>query len=301
MGMKKLAAEGNTIFAFSKDNKPVLFVDSGETIEVETVDALSNQIQTESDTIEAIDWEQVNPATGPIYVNEAKEGDILKVTIEKININNQGVLLTGPNLSLVGEFDQMTKRIVQIREEQVIFNNKVSFPIQKMIGVIGVAPEQRDISCGTPDSHGGNMDTTIIKEGSVLYLPVFVDGALFALGDFHAAMGDGEISGTGVEIAGSAVLKLEVVKGQSIEHPVVKYGEGLAFIASKDTLDDAVKEATKQAVHFLRDQTDLSLEDATMLMSAVGQAQISQVVDPLMTARFLIPQFMLDAYEIKVF
>lgn len=301
MRMKKLAAEGNTIFAFSKHNKPVLFVDSGETIEVETVDALSNQIQTESDTIEAIDWEQVNPATGPIYVNEAKKGDVLKVTIEKININDQGVLLTGPNLSLVGEFDEMTKRIVQIREEQVIFNNKVSFPIQKMIGVIGVAPEQRDISCGTPDSHGGNMDTTIIKEGSVLYLPVFVDGALFALGDFHAAMGDGEISGTGVEIAGSAVLKLEVVKGRAIEHPVVKYGEGLAFIASKDTLDDAVKEATKQAVHFLRDQTDLSLEDATMLMSAVGQAQISQVVDPLMTARFLIPQFVLDAYEIKVF
>ncbi|MFC4411408.1 acetamidase/formamidase family protein [Chungangia koreensis] len=299
--MKKLAAEGNTIFAFSKNNKPAKFVDSGETIEVETIDALSNQIQTEDDTIEAIDWERVNPATGPIYVNQAKKGDILKVTIEKININDQGVLLAGPNLSLIGEFDQMTKRIVQIREEQVIFNEKITFPIQKMIGVIGVAPEHRDISCGTPDSHGGNMDTTIIKEGSELYLPVFVDGALFALGDFHAAMGDGEISGTGVEIAGSAILKLEVVKGESIEHPIVKYEEGLSFIASKETLDEAVKVATKQAVHFLKNNTDLSLEDATMLMSAVGQAQVSQVVDPLMTARFLIPQFVLDAYQITAF
>jgi len=300
--MKKLAAEGNTIFAFSKNNQPAMFVDHGETIEIETIDALSNQIQTENDTIEAIDWEQINPATGPIYVNQAVKGDILKVTIEKLNINDQGVLLAGPNLGVLGdEFEQMTKRIVQIREEQVVFNDKITFPIQKMIGVIGVAPEQRDIPCGTPDSHGGNMDTTVIKEGSVLYLPVFVDGALFALGDFHGAMGDGEISGTGVEIAGSAILKFEVIKGQTIEHPVVKYGEGLSFIASKETLDEALKVATKQAVHFLKNNTDLSLEDATMLMSAVGQAQISQVVDPLMTARFLIPQFVLDAYNIHGF
>lgn len=300
--MEKVTAEGNTIFAFSKNNKPVLFVDSGETIEIETIDALSNQIQTEEDTIEAIDWERVNPATGPIYINQAEKGDILKVTIEKININDQGVLLAGPNLGVLGdEFDQMTKRIVQIRDEQVIFNEKITFPIQKMIGVIGVAPDLREVPCGTPDSHGGNMDTTIIKEGSVLYLPVFVDGALFALGDFHAATGDGEISGTGVEIAGSAVIKLEVVKGQTISHPVVKYNEGLSFIVSKETLDEAVTGATKQAVHFLKNNTDLSLEDATMLMSAVGQAQVSQVVDPLMTARFLIPQFVLDAYQIKAY
>ncbi|MDN4608123.1 acetamidase/formamidase family protein [Sporosarcina highlanderae] len=300
--VKKLSAKDNTIFEMSKNHKPVLYVDSGETIEVETMDALSNQILVEEDTIVAIDWNQINPATGPIFVNQAEKGDTLKVTIEKINIDSQGVLLTGPNLGMLGdEFNEMTKKIVQIQDGQVVFNDRLSFPLTKMIGVIGVAPEHSDIPCGTPESHGGNMDTTIIKEGSVLYLPVFVDGALLALGDFHGAMGDGEICGTGVEIAGSAVLKIEVVKGQAIEHPRVKYEEGLSFIVSKETLDEAVKEATKQAVHFLERNTDLSLEEAAMLMSAVGQAQISQVVDPLMTARFLIPQFVLDAYQIKVF
>ncbi|MDW0117490.1 acetamidase/formamidase family protein [Sporosarcina thermotolerans] len=300
--MKKLSAKNNTIFAFSKNNKPALFIDSGETIEVETLDALSNQIRGEEDMISGIDWNHINPATGPIYVNEARKGDTLKVTIEKINIDDQGVLLAGPDLGMLGdEFTEMTKKIVQIKDDQVVFNDKLSFPITKMIGVIGVAPEHVDIPCGTPESHGGNMDTTVIKEGSVLYLPVFVDGALLALGDFHGAMGDGEISGTGVEIAGSAVLKVEVVKEQTIEHPIVKYAEGLSFIVSKEILDEAVKESTKQAVHFLERHTDLSLEEAAMLMSAVGQAQISQVVDPLMTARFLIPQFVLDAYHIKVF
>ncbi|MCB5936854.1 acetamidase/formamidase family protein [Caldibacillus thermoamylovorans] len=300
--MKKLSTKDNTIFAFSKNHKPALHIDSGETIEVETMDGLSNQIRMEEDTIEALDWNQVNPATGPIYVNQAKKGDTLKVTIEKINIDEQGVLLTGPNLGMLGdEFTEMKKKIVQIEEEQIIYDNKLSFPLTKMIGVIGVAPEHEDIPCGTPGSHGGNMDTTIIKEGSVLYLPVFVDGALLALGDFHGAMGDGEICGTGVEIAGSAVLKVEVVKEQTIEHPIVKYGEGLSFIVSKETLDEAVKEATKQAVHFLKRNTDLTLDEAAMLMSAVGQAQISQVVNPLMTARFLIPQFVLDAYQVKIF
>lgn len=199
------------------------------------------------------------------------------------------------------ELTEITKKIVQIKDDEVIFNNKLSFPITKMIGVIGVAPEHDEIPCGTPDSHGGNMDTTIIKEESVVYFPVRTDGALLCLGDFHGAMGDGEICGTGVEIAGSAVLKVEVIKDNAIEHPIVKYDEGLSFIVSKETLDESVKEATKQAVHYLAKNTELELDEAAMLLSAVGQAQISQVVDPLMTTRFLIPQFVLDMYDLNFY
>lgn len=297
--MKKLSVENNTIFAFSKDHEPAITIESGDVIEVETIDGLSNQIQKEEDMIEGLDWEQVNPATGPIYVNGAKAGDTLKVTIQKITIDKQGVLLTGPNIGVLGdEMTEMTKKIVPIKDDQVIFNDKLSFPLTKMIGVIGVAPKGEAIPCGTPESHGGNMDTTTIKEHSIVYLPVATDGALLALGDFHAAMGDGEICGTGIEIAGSAVLKVEVVSNYQIDHPIVQYDEGLSFIASKETLDDAAKEATKQAVHFLAKNSDLPLDEAAMLMSAVGQLQTSQVVDPLMTARFLIPQFVLDAYQI---
>ena len=112
-------------------------------------------------------------------------------------------------------------------------------------------------------------------------------------------MGDGEICGTGVEIAGSAVLKVEVIKDNVIEHPIVKYDEGLSFIVSKETLDESVKEATKQAAHYLAKNTEL--DEAAMLLSAVGQAQISQVVDPLMTTRFLIPQFVLDTYDLNFY
>lgn len=298
--MKKLSVDNNTIFAFSKDHEPAITIEPGDTIEVETVDGLSNQIRKEEDMIDALDWDRVNPATGPIYINGAQAGDTLKVTIQKINIDDQGVLLTGPNIGVLGdEMTEMTKKIVPIKNEQVVFNDKLSFPPTKMIGVIGVAPEGEAIPCGTPESHGGNMDTTTIKENSIVYLPVATDGALLALGDFHAAMGDGEICGTGVEIAGSAVLKVEVVPNRKIDHPIVQYEEGLSFIASKETLDDAAKEATKQAVHFLAENSDLPLDEAAMLMSAVGQLQTSQVVDPLMTARFLIPQFVLDTYQIQ--
>lgn len=300
--MKKLLAENNTVFTFSKHHHPVMCIDSGDTIEVETVDGLSNQIRKETDMIDSLDWNRVNPATGPIFVNSAEKGDTLKVTIEKINIDTQGVLLTGPDIGMLGdELTEMSKKIVQIKDEKIIFNDKLSFPITKMIGVIGVAPEHVEIPCGTPDSHGGNMDTTIIKEESVIYFPVRTEGALLSLGDFHAAMGDGEICGTGVEIAGSAVLKVEVIKDNAIEHPIVKYDEGLSFIVSKETLDESVKEATKQAVHYLANNTELELDEAAMLLSAVGQAQISQVVDPLMTTRFLIPQFVLDTYDLNFY
>ena len=91
-----------------------------------------------------------------------------------------------------------------------------------MIGVIGVAPNEGEISCGTPGDHGGNMDTTLIAEGATLYFPVFHKGALFSLGDVHAAMGDGEVCVSGIEIPAKVTVTLEVIKDQSLSVPVVE-------------------------------------------------------------------------------
>lgn len=300
--MHKLACTNNAIYAFSKDNEPILTVDSGATVEIETYDCFENQIQSSDTQMDALDWNRINPATGPIYVNSAMPGDVLKVTIDRLEIGSQGVLATGKGLGMLGdELDEMSLKVLPIENNEVIFDNQLRIPLNPMIGVIGVAPEGEPISCGTPHQHGGNMDTKLIKEGATIYFPVFTEGALFALGDFHAAMGDGEIGGSGVEVPGKATVTLEVIKEQSIEHPIIENENGLAFIVSAETLDEAVQLSTKQAVHFLARRASLSLADATVLMSAAGQAEISQVVDPLMTARFIIPQYILDAYNIKLF
>ena len=284
----------NHIFSFSKENEPVLFVKSGDEIEIETMDCFANQIKTDADKLETLNWDRVNPATGPIYIEEAQAGDTLKVTIKKIQIDGTAVVATGKDLGVLGhKMESLYSKVFKIKDEKVVFNENINFPVNPMIGVIGVAPEEGSINCGTPGSHGGNMDTKLISEGSVLYLPVFTEGALFALGDLHAAMGDGEIGVSGVEVAGKVTVKLEVLKNKSITNPIVKTNDVTATIASAPTLDEAVTIATENMAKLLKESLSLSIEEIATLMSAVGNVQICQVVDPEKTARFAMPNIYL--------
>ncbi|HHX23992.1 MAG: acetamidase/formamidase family protein [Tepidanaerobacteraceae bacterium] len=289
----------NYMFSFSKDIKPILHVEPGDEVEIETMDCFANQIMTNEDKMESLDWNRINPATGPIYVEGAQAGDALKVTIEKIQIGDKGVVATGKDLGVLGHLmESLYSRVLDIKDGQVIFNEHISFPINTMIGVIGVAPKEGSINCGTPGSHGGNMDTKLIKEGSVLYLPVFVDGALFGLGDLHAAMGDGEIGVSGVEVCGSVTVKLELVKNMDITNPIVKTNDVTATIASAISLDKAATIATEDMANLLKQHTSMTIEEIATLMSAVGNLEISQVVDPEKTARFAMPNKILESYNI---
>ena len=134
------------------------------------------------------------------------------------------------------------------------------------------------------------MDTRLIGAGTVLYLPVAHEGALFAAGDLHAAMGDGEICGTGVEVCGSITVRLDVRRDLRIEEPVLETPDAWVTIASAETLDAAAEAATRHMARLLTERLGLSLEVATMLMSAGGDLQVSQIVDPLRTARFALPK-----------
>lgn len=288
------------IFSFDKENKPVLQINSGDEVEIETMDCFANQICTDDDKLETLDWQRVNPATGPVFVNGAEPGDVLKVTIQKIQIAGQGVVATGKGLGVLGHLmEDLYSKIVMIKDGQVVYNEKIAFPLHPMVGVIGVAPAGEGVNCGTPGSHGGNMDTKLIGEGAVLYLPVFVEGALFGLGDLHAAMGDGEIGVSGVEVAGKVLVKLEVIKGITLNNPVVQTPEVTATIASALTLDEAADITVADMANLLQKHTPLSMAEIATLMSAAGDLQISQVVDPLKTVRFSMPNQILASYGVE--
>jgi amidase len=287
-----------SIYAFSKNNKPVLKVASGSRVTIETYDCFTNQIQSEATTFNAIDWNQINPAAGPVYVEGAMPGDTLKVSIESIELGEQGVMAVGPGLGVMGHrIESFEIKLIPVKDGHAEFNN-IKIPLNPMIGVIGVAPTREEISCGTPGPHGGNMDNTMITEGATLYFPVGVEGALFALGDLHAAMGDGEIGVSGIEIPGKVTVTLEVVKNQPIQHPFLENSDAVVSIVSATTLDDAVKQSVEQMIDRLLPITGLSLGELTMLMSAVGQTEICQVVDPLMTARFVVPKSILKQLNV---
>lgn len=279
------------IYKFSGKNEPALQVGSGTQIRIHTKDCFSNQLRKPEDKMAALDWDRINPATGPIYVKEAEPGDILKVTIHKIELNEKGTVVAGEELGILGGIlkDVHTK-IIPIRDGKAIFNDKTEIPVQPMIGVIGVAPANDEINTGTPGRHGGNMDNTMIGEGAVLYFNVEVPGALFACGDVHAVMGDGEIGVSALEIPAAIDVALEVIKSKSVEGPMLENKEYWSVIESAEDLEDAVQHATENMFHFLKERMDLEEAEIAMLMSLVGQLQFCQVVDPLKTVRFLIPK-----------
>lgn len=300
--MVQTLSKEHFIYSFSKDHQPALRVAPNSTIVVDTYDCFQDQIQSNTTAVTSIDWEQINPATGPIFVEGAVPGDILKVTIDAIELGKQGVMAVGPNLGVMGHrIEQFEAKIIPIEDHAAVFNDKIKIPLNPMIGVIGVAPENEPVSCGTPGAHGGNMDTKLVTAGATLYFPVFHEGALFGLGDLHAAMGDGEIGVSGIEVPAKVTVTLDVIKGQSIRYPFLQNAEGLAALVSAKTLDEAAKLAVEEMIDLLLPHTDLTLNHFTMLMSAVGQSQISQIVDPLLTARFVVPQWVLDTYQIKAF
>jgi len=289
-------ARDQSVFSLSAEAAPAVRIRPGDSVVLDTADCFGDQVQSAEDTPGAVDWGHINPATGPVFVEGAEPGDVLSVLIERIEVAHRGVMAVSEDFGVLRDrFEGMSFTMIPIEGGSAqVAGARV--PVRPMIGVIGVAPAGAPAPCGSPGSHGGNMDTRLIGEGATLYLPVFVPGALLAAGDLHAAMGDGEICGTGVEVAGSIQMRVDVRRDVELADPVVETREVVATIASAETLDEAADQATRDMADLLTRRLGLSDADATMLMSAAGQLQVSQVVDPLKTARFAMPKEILARF-----
>jgi amidase len=284
-----------SVLRMSAAAPPVARIEPGTSIRLETADCFSDQVRGPADLDSAIDWDAANPATGPVYIEGAKPGDVLVVEIQQILIADHGLMCTGAGWGMLGErIKQRSWRFLTIRAGEACWPGGPSLPIKPMIGVIGVAPAGEAVSCDTPGSHGGNLDTGLIGEGATLYLPVQVRGGLLAAGDLHAAMGDGEVAVTGIEVAGEVTLQVSLRQDLALTDPLLQNDEVVATIASAATLDAAARMATTAMADLLGSRLGIELSDAVMLMSAVGQLRISQMVNPLRTARFEMPKV---AYE----
>jgi len=292
-------SSNNVVYSMSPDNKPVLKVEPGSELLFETQDCFSNQIQSEDLLFESTDWNTVNPATGPVEIKGAKKGDVLKVEIKSIDLADHGVMITEPEMGALNKFiNESETKIIPIEDNMVVFNEKIKLPVQAMIGVIGTSPEKEDISCGTPDAHGGNMDNKVIAEGSTLYLPVWVDGGMLAMGDLHAYMGDGEVVICGVEIAGKVKVKVDLLSAKNIPNPMVETIDAWYTIASAETLDEAAQMATDDMFRFITERTSLSSNETAMLMSLICDLEVCQIVDPQKTARMKLDKKALAKYDI---
>lgn len=288
--------DSKTLFSFDKDLEPVLKVPSGETVHIRTKDCFGNQLQGPEDQLSEIDWEAINPATGPIYVEGAVAGGTLKVHIDDIELDAQTSSCTGKDEGVCGDrFSDWATHFCKVEDGRVVWDERLSIPIAPMIGVIGVAPEGEPVNCGTPGKHGGNMDNTAIAAGATLYFPVAVDGALFGCGDMHAVMGDGEVSVSGAEVAGYATVTLTALPELSVPNPLIENDTHFGIIVSAESLDKAAELAVQQMVDLLASRTNESEADLVMLLSLVADVRVCQMVDPEKTVRFMVPKYVLDA------
>lgn len=292
--MRKITRE-HVIYEMSAGNCPAAKVESGETVVFETYDCYQGQLLPEGNTFKDFDRKYSNPATGPVYVNGAMPGDMLKITIEKLQMGPVGILDIGPNSGALKEwFSEPVINRIHVDGNILKYNEELSVEIKPMIGVIGNAPAEGSVSTMTPMDHGGNMDCTKIEEGAVLYLPVFVEGALLSVGDFHAIMGDGEVGNCGLEIEGEATLKLEVVRDMHVTFPMIENEEQWITVAYGETLDEAALKASKQMFRFLNEYCGLSHVDAGMLIDMLGDLMVCQIVNPMKTARMEVPKWAIE-------
>ena len=284
-----------------KKAEPAAVCQSGETVVFETRDCYDDAVVSEDrppgDKGDALE----DPATGPLYVEGALPGDILKVEILDIAPRSWGVMRSSPVAGVFHEdFSERTARIFELKDGKAVFDENLTLELDTMIGVIGTAPLEDGITTDTPESHGGNMDCKKIVKGSILYLPVNVPGALLSIGDLHGLMGDGEVMICGLETGGQVTVKVTTVKNCQLPTPFLYCRGDVMTIQSAATLDGAGDMAAKAMKEFVKMATGKDDLEAGMLMSLLSNMAVCQVVDPLKTIRVEFPLKVLEAYGYKL-
>jgi len=265
---------------------PAVTVASGAVVEVYTTEASDGQLDARSDAsaVATLDFDPIHPLTGPVAVEGAEPGDVLAVTLLDIEVGEWGWAAIAPGFGFLS--DRFTEPYyksfdIPAGATEVAFNDRIRIPLAPFPGVMGVAPATDSmLSTIPPRANGGNMDNRHIGVGTTVYFPVFVDGALFSIGDTHAAQGDGEVSGTAIEAPMRIRYRIEVMDdARPIAEPQYETDEYYAVTAFATTLDEAAVKATTYMIDYLVEEHGLSPEDAYVLCSLAGDLRIAEVVD----------------------
>jgi len=291
--MTSISSE-HVFYAFSPDIKPAARVPLGEKVTLETKDCFSNQLQQPTDEIDTLDWNHINPATGPLYLEGVEAGDLVRIDVLEVTPEDQSVMACIPGAGALGTHITKHQTVILHNDaDNVVIptsKGEVAIPAHPMVGVMGLAPTTGSIPTGEPGEHGGNMDCTLMVKGASLYLKAAVAGGLFGCGDIHTVMGDGEVLVCGAEAAGKVTVAADIVEQPKLPVPFLENADIYATIASAVTLDEAAQKATNDMLMFLTEIVGLSINEAGCLMSAVGYVKVCQIVNPKKTARFEFPK-----------
>jgi acetamidase/formamidase len=283
-------------YTYAASYAPVAHLKSGNILETNTVDCFGNAIQKPGDTLSMAKGD--NPLTGPFYIDGAEPGDTLAIKILDLQVDgDQGIGALAPGFGAINSTGY-TPMINQPIPEKIWFyhidhaantatfkaldsNFSVKIPLHPFFGCIGVAPAGGEArSSVVPAEFGGNMDSPEASVGNIVYFPVNVPGAMLFLGDGHAAMGDGEVAGTAIEVALRSRVQVQVIKGRKINWPRFENDDYIMTVGAYRPLDDALRIAFTELVGWIHNDYGLSELDAYELLSKVAEIHLNEMVDP---------------------
>ena len=299
-------------YGWDNSNPPALTVAPGDSVESEVIDASGGQLDAASDVaaVAALDFGKVNPVTGPVYVDGAEPGDALKVTIESFQPSGWGWTAVIPGFGLLA--DQFTEPALNIWKYDAqglapaLYGPGGRVPLKPFCGTIGVAPGEAGLhSIVPPRRVGGNMDIRDLSAGTALYLPIEVAGALFSVGDTHAAQGDGEVCGTAIESPMSVALTFDLVKGANLAFPrfetpgpVTRHLDEKGYHVTTGIGPDLMqgaRDAVSGMIDLLGALHGLAAAEAYMLCSVCADLRISEIVDqPNWVISLYFPKIVFD-------
>jgi len=299
-------------YGWDNSFRPVETIAPGTTLTFECKDSGSGHFspQSTAEQVKSLDFSKVNPVTGPIFIDGAEPGDMLKVTIEAFEPSGFGWTAIIPGFGLLAEDFSAPNLTLWSYEPGTMapaaFSKSARVPLKPFAGTIGLAPAAPGLHSVVPPRRvGGNMDIRDLSTGSVLYLPVEVAGGLFSVGDTHAAQGDGEVCGTAIESAMKVTLGFDLIKQVRLAMPrfttpgpVTRHldakGDEVTTGIGPDLMTGA-KAAVANMIELLGHLHGLSAEDAYMLCSVCGDLRISEVVDlPNWVVSFYFPRIVFE-------
>ena len=267
----------HVIYAFDPSTPPIACVTPPAALTVEARDAYDrgcNDLDIQAYLAGRIPG-RMNPATGPIAIQGAQPGDTLHVHIQALRVGPRGYVATTPGTGLLGDHPVLPSIQPFDIDGQTVTVAGVPLPLRPMVGTIGVAPASGSIEALSLGIHGGNLDFNDITAGTVVHLPVWAPGALFAIGDVHATMGDGEAH-SGVNIDAEIDLRLELSSGAPLNWPWFETPTHVMTVGVADDLTEALRIAQASMESLLRERLAIPAETARALAGAAMDLRLGQ-------------------------
>ena len=265
-------------YEFSRHLKCKTEIDPGETLLVEAEDALSGQIRTNNDVRDKSTVPYSNPVAGPILVRGAETGDCLAVHIDSIvPRDGQASTYTGHPKQLsqwLGDDVPPGAHVCPIRDGLIYWNDHITIPFEPMIGCIATTPDWGIPTTNPAGPHGGNMDLVEVCPGNTVYLPVFVPGALLYLGDAHAAMGHGELSATGLEMASETQITVDLIRGKKLDCVRIESDSEIMTVATGRPMERSIAEAYAHLILWMEEEYGWNRWNAYDILTHVGRISV---------------------------